>query len=318
LAKGHEVIVNTRAEGDQSEYPWLWRIARRLLRWIGRERLPLILQKVLSVAQHTGHVTLYSQPEKPSSQVNGKMTVLCANLWHDWPRFKKLETRLESFARLVETQDVDLLLVQEVARTRFIQVDTWLAERLGMAYVYTRANGAENIGFEEGLGVFSRFPLHRLHLRQVSRNYNPFVRRLVLGVEVDTPCGEILAFSVHLGLLRQHNAAQLYDLQHWIARLAQGRSVIIGGDFNSPEHSSHIRQVSHHWIDAYRQVHQSGLAETHALHWPWGGAFLRHRLDYIFVQPGKPVLKIEDVRHLDSPDGPHSDHRAVLARFSSY
>ena len=315
MVKGHEISLNPREEGDQCTCPRLWRLARSLIHKFGRQNLPGFFQTILAVAQQAGRVTLYNQPARPTLMEQQHINVLSANLWHDWPRFKDLTSRLESFARLAEDQKADLILVQEMVRTRTMQADSWLSERLGMAYVYTRANGAENIGFEEGLGVFSRYPLQRLHLRQLSRGCNPFVRRLVLGAVVDTPFGEILAFSVHLGLLRWHNSAQLLDLRHWIARLAQGRSVLIGGDFNSPDHSKHIRQLSHHWIDAYQMAHHSGPAETHALRLPWGNTFFHQRLDYIFVQPGAPAIGIDDVRHLDSPDGPHSDHRAVLARF---
>ena len=137
--------------------------------------------------------------------------------------------RLEFFIRLVEQENVDILLLQEIARTPKLKVDEWLADRLNMSYVYSRANGSTHIGFEEGLGVFSRFKMKRFpFVRQVSRLTNPFVRRLALGVEVDTPCGEILAFSVHLGLLRKQNAQQLLELRHM-------------------DQPSRGWQVDHHW-----------------------------------------------------------------------
>ena len=110
--------------------------------------------------------------------------MLSANLWHDWPRFKDLEKRLEAFAELAESERADLILLQELARTPSFHADVWLAERLHMAYVYSRANGSQKIGFEEGLGVYSRFPLKRLpHVRQMGmgKSSNPFSRRLALG-----------------------------------------------------------------------------------------------------------------------------------------
>jgi hypothetical protein len=35
-----------------------------------------------------------------------------------------------------------------------------------------------------------------------------------------------------------------------------------------------------------------------------------------FLQSGKPVWQVMDVRHLDAPGGPHSDHQAVMARLA--
>ena len=64
--------------------------------------------------------------------------------------------RLEGFAGMVKDENVDVILLQEVTHRSEYHVDQWLSERLGMAYVYSRANGHESgIGFEEGLAVLS-------------------------------------------------------------------------------------------------------------------------------------------------------------------
>ena len=284
---------------------------------MGHDRLPEFAKVAMSVAEPAGRISLRSEPYPVPAEGCGVFTVLSANLWHDWPRFRGLEKRLESFAELVESEGADLILLQEVARTQSFEADKWLADRLKMAYVYSRANGSRKIGFEEGLGVFSRFPLKRLpHVRQMGRTCNPFSRRLALGVEVDTPCGEIMAFSTHLGLLRKQNAHQLRELHGWVNQITAGRSAIIAGDFNAPEHTHQIQHVRSFWLDTFREIHEHGRAATHEIRWPWGGAFLSHRLDYIFLQPGQPSWQVISVSHVDAPGGPHSDHRAVLARLA--
>jgi len=284
---------------------------------VGHGRLPEFVKVAISVTEPAGRVTFQSEPYPVPAEGCGVFTVLSANLWHDWPRFRGLEKRLESFAELVESEGADLILLQEVARTQSFEADEWLAERLKMAYVYSRANGSEKMGFEEGLGVFSRFPLKRLpHVRQMGRTCNPFSRRLALGVEVDTPCGEILAFSTHLGLIRKQNAQQLRELHGWVNQITAGRSAIIAGDFNAPEHTHQIQHVRSFWQDTFREIHEHGHAATHEIRWPWGAVFLSHRLDYIFLQPGQPSWQVIDVSHVDAPGGPHSDHRAVLARLA--
>jgi len=317
LSPTNTIYVQPHREEHPKFYKHLWSSVKRLLNWIGHERLPEFAKVVISVAESAGHVSLRSEPYPIPAEGCGVMTVMSANLWHDWPRFKDLERRLEAFADLVESERVDLILLQEVARTPNFKADEWLAQRLRMAYVYSRANGSQKIGFEEGLGVYSRFPLKRLpYIRQMSQAHNPFSRRLALGVEVETPCGEIAAFSAHLGLMRKQNAKQLRELHGWVHHIASGRSAIIAGDFNAPEHTHQIKHIRSYWQDAFREIHEHGHAPTHEIHWPWGGVFLSHRLDYIFLQPGEPSWQVVDVRHLDAPDGPHSDHRAVLARLS--
>jgi endonuclease/exonuclease/phosphatase family metal-dependent hydrolase len=295
----------------------LWSALKRFLRWIGHDRLPEFLKAAISVTEPAGRVTIQSEPYPVPEEGCGVLTVLSANLWHDWPRFRGLEGRLESFAELVESEAADLLLLQEVARIPSLQVDARLAERLQMAYVYSRVNGSQKIGFEEGLGVFSRFPLKRLpHIRQMGRTCNPFSRRLALGVEVDTPCGQILAFSTHLGLLRKQNARQLRELHGWINELSLGRSIVIAGDFNAPEHTPQIQHIRSFWQDTFREIYQHGHAATYEIRWPWGAVVISHRLDYIFLQPGRPAWTVIDVQHIDANDGQHSDHRAVLARLA--
>ena len=309
-------------EPYREEYPKVyrqfWSSVKRLLNWIGHDHLPAFAKIAISVAKSAGQVSLQGEPYPvPAEKCENVMTVISANLWHDWPRHRGLRNRLESFAEMVESERADLVLLQEVARTKSFHADEWLGNRLQMAHVYTRANGSRKLGFEEGLGVYSRFPMKKLpFVRQMSQAHNPFSRRVVLGVEVDTPCGEIVAFSAHLGLTRKQNAKQFRELHGWVNNLSSGRSAIIAGDFNAPEHTHQIKQVRSHWQDTFREIHQHGHASTHEIKWPWGGVFLSHRLDYIFLQPGEPSWKVVDVKHIDAHDGPHSDHRAVLARLA--
>jgi endonuclease/exonuclease/phosphatase family metal-dependent hydrolase len=224
-----------------------------------------------------------------------------------------MRQRLEAVAQLIEANGVDVALLQEVARTRELRADQWLADRLGMAYVYSRANGHESaIGFEEGLAVYSRFPLAAPTLAEL-RPGSPVTRRLGLGVLVKTSCGDLQVFSVHLGLLPHHNAAQLAHLRHWIATSQRQYPVMIGGDFNAHENSTQIAQARESWIDTFRHLHPEADGSTHEIRWPWGSKGRRRRLDYLFLRPGNVRWQVQKACHLDTPGEPHSDHRAVLA-----
>jgi endonuclease/exonuclease/phosphatase family metal-dependent hydrolase len=274
----------------------------------------MIEQKLL-VVEPAGRASSARKSIRASYRRDEAVTMLSANLWHDWPRHRRLLQRLEAFARLVESEEVDVLLLQEVARTPDVRTDQWLAERLQMAYVYSRANGHHRgIGFEEGLAVFSRFPLKAPRIQQLEPSFKPFVHRLVLGAEVETPQGDLPVFSVHLSLLPSHNAAQVQLLQDWVTSIAGDRSALIGGDFNAHEHAAQITDMRQTWLDVYRHIHPKTEGATHELRVFSKGRARRRRLDYIFLFPGDRRWEVLEARHLDAPDGPHSDHRAVLAR----
>ena len=268
-----------------------------------------------AVTRSAGRVTVLAEPRRSRPSGDGPLTVLSANLWHDWPRQQQWPARLEAFAQLAEAEQADVLLVQEAARTPGMSADLWLADRLGMAMAYARANGdREAIGFEEGPAVLSRFPLGEVHLRQLSHGHNPFARRVALGAHIETPHGRLLVVSAHLGLVQRHNAGQIRRLRSWVADVSDGEVAVIGGDFNAPEHRDEISRTRRAWTDTFRHVHPRGEAVTHSRRLPWGG-LLHRRLDYVFVQqPTTAPWRVLESCHLDAPTGPHSDHRAVLTR----
>jgi endonuclease/exonuclease/phosphatase family metal-dependent hydrolase len=281
--------------------PWL-----RFLR-------PLFV-KLLALLEPVKRIRMILFPAIMCTQTKEGITVLSANLWHDWPFRRKLTDRLERFAQLVQDEGVDVVLLQEVSRTPEMGVDEWLAERLGMAFVYTPANGDEAaIGFEEGLAIFSRFPL-------LSPQYKPlgsktgFVKRMALAAEVHSPFGDLFAVSVHLGIKKRSNERQWMDFRSWVRDTVGGCTAFIGGDFNVHEGASQIDQAQDLWIDTFRMVNPQADATTHELRLPWGSPFRRRRLDYIFLQPGPKLWSVVEARHLISPQAPYSDHRTVMAR----
>jgi len=292
--------------------------------WVGRlQRLPgaralcPAVQRLAAVAEPVGRAFVRGRPQRRACGRSDVVTVLTANLCHDWPRHRRMSDRLEGLARLIEQEAVDVALLQEVARTPEIRVDEWLADRLGMAYVYTRANGHEmGIGFEEGLAVFSRYPLRDPRVRDLEPGPTPFVHRVALGVDVHTPGGAMAAYSVHLGLLPWRNSAQLDCLRGWVTAGSRGRSAVIGGDFNAHERTRQIMRAQSTWLDIFRHIHPSADGTTHEWRLPWGVRALRSRLDYLFLKAEGQRWKVLEAQHLDGPTGPHSDHRAVLARLA--
>lgn len=244
-----------------------------------------------------------------------QIAIMTANLWHDWPRNRKLRRRLECFVELVKDERVDILLLQEMARTREFRADKWLSEQLGMAYVYSRANGHEGgIGFEEGLAIFSRFPISKPRMAQLSDQKNPFHRRIALGASINTNSGEFLAVSVHLAINRCKNQTQLWRLKNWIDEQSGIGSAVIGGDFNARENSPQIRFAQNSWRDTYREINPQDDGYTHRLQWPWGGTLRRSRLDYLFLRKGEFPWKVDEAQHLELDGCAISDHLPVLIR----
>lgn len=276
--------------------------------------------RLRAVTRPGGPVILRRQPDRPrpGGKKGRPLTVVSANLWHDWPQHRRQEERLEQFARLVEAENVDVALLQEVSRRPDLHADEWLAERLGMAYAYARANGHRGaIGFEEGLAVFSRFPLRGAALRHLSGGRASFTRRLALTASLDTPFGALDVFSVHLGLLPWHNADQVDRLLTWVgARTGAARPAIVGGDFNADEDSPQVLRARDRWLDLFRHHHPGKDGTTFQWTSPLGTRHLRRRLDYLFLVQNGHDWRVVDVRHLDAPAADHSDHRTVLAHLS--
>jgi endonuclease/exonuclease/phosphatase family metal-dependent hydrolase len=274
------------------------------------------MKKVNSVIGAQDWITVRAAPRflRRAAQED-ELVVLTANLWHDWPLRRRLPERLEAFARLVEAEDVHLVLLQEVTRWRDLRVDEWLGNRLGMAYAFTSANGdVASIGFEEGPAILSRFPLRGAHSIPLDFASASFVRRKAVAAQVITPGGPLWASSVHLSLMAGPNRGQIQRLDEWGQERAPSAPVLIGGDFNAPESSDRMRALQSGWQDLYRQLHPSTEGSTHELRWPWGGALLRQRLDYLFLRRGHQPWRPVEARLVRPGEKPNSDHSFVLAR----
>jgi endonuclease/exonuclease/phosphatase family metal-dependent hydrolase len=318
MASNDDRFLDAHPELGPLWYRALTLVVGRALTVPGLRRWEPLARRVHAVTKASEHITVLDGALTDRAAPATEITVLCANLWHDWPRGRRIRERLESFAQLAESVGADIVLLQEAARTGTLQADRWLAERLGLAMTSARANGdVEAVGFEEGPAILSRFPLGEVQLRQLSHGSNPLVRRLAIAAHLDAPHGSLLVVSVHLGLRQRHNAGQIRRLRSWVAGLSGGDAAIIGGDFNAPEHMPEIARTGEAWTDTFRLAHPDADATTHSRSRPFS-AVLHRRLDYIFVQ--QPTTSAQwcvlECRHLDAPDGPHSDHRAVLARLA--
>ncbi len=274
-----------------------------------------LIWRAALVAEPAGLLVHVPYPAAVSPPPAGELVILSANLKHDFPLYREMEARLEAFAQLVESQKADVLLLQEVARTADFDAAAWLHDRLGMAYVYARANGhRDGIGFEEGSAVFSRFPIGAPEVRDLTGGESLFSRRIGLNASVLLPNGTIEVFSVHLGLGSGGNRSQIERLLEWAGGQPAGVLAVIGGDFNAGHQTERIKAVRSKWTDAFYAGGSVGTAVTHVLAAPWGTPLRAHRLDYVFLQNGGTGWQVGSAEHLASAPIPHSDHRAVVVR----
>lgn len=307
--------VNSLPDQHDSLAQRLIRIGTRIFKLPGLRRFKPFARRIKSVAAPTNGVAVRNCKRDCPQQPCAGMAVLSANLWHDWPRFRDLDRRIENFAQLVERHNVDVLLLQEVARTSEVHIDERLAKRLGMCTIYSRANGTtDGIGFEEGVAVLSRCPMSAPVLRELSMGSRPFSRRLALGVQVKSHCGTFMAFTTHLSITPSSNRIQFSRLIEWVNEVSGDMPAVIGGDFNSDEVSKRLHKTGGSWLDSFRQMHPEKGESTHEIRWPWGGLIHKARLDYIFVKPGGWNWEVVHASHQTTPELRHSDHKAVLTR----
>lgn len=250
-------------------------------------------------------------------QPDHHLTVVSANLWHDWPRHRHLPERLESLAHLIEERGAQVVLLQEAFRTPELSASEWLAERLGMAHAYIRANGAEGaIGFEEGPAILTNLRVHAHQALNLGSKAASLVSRMALAAQIEIGCCKLWVVSAHLGFLRNSNRRQMAQLRSWVEELSGAGPAIVGGDFNASESTDSIQLAREDWQDTFRALHPYADGHTHLLRWPGGLPLRRQRLDYLFLKAGLHNWSVLDARHLTTQPRPHSDHKVVLASIS--
>ncbi len=316
----HEKLDITLPIATQSQPSWLKqlrRYSRFLFARIDFPPLQRLLRRVFAVAKPSTRLVLRRPLEQsPEIAPCQPLTIISANLWHDWPLYRRLPERLESFAKAVEQHRADIIMLQEVPRTSHLIADEWLTARLGMYSLYARANGDAQVGFEEGLAVFSRYPLQQPQVHLLQPGAIPFVRRLALAALVDTPCGRLWTISVHLALLKAANRRQYVSLRQFVDQFGDELPIIIGGDFNAHEECPHIKSSRTSWLDTFRQSNPFGDGTTHGLRFLHRNTLHRRRLDYIFLRNTFHGWRVIESHHLMPADIPHSDHHMVLTRIA--
>ena len=98
------------------------------------------------------------------------LRIATLNTLHGYPSFTNLGMRFELIAKELDKHKLDIVFLQEIPWKKEIGLAVErLNDQMQLNYVYIRANGNyQLIRFEEGLAIFSRFPL-----RPNKPDYNP-------------------------------------------------------------------------------------------------------------------------------------------------
>lgn len=239
------------------------------------------------------------------------MRVLSLNMLHGFPRFEHLDRRLDLIAAEIRRLDPDVVCLQEVP-WHWGSAARDLAERVGLNYLYLRANGNRwTILFEEGEAIMSRYPLRDAAVTELDARAGPFEHRVALQATAVTPWGDLLVVSTHLThgdpAVNQAQAASLIAFANTYN--PQGLSAVVAGDFNARENSPQIQALqAAGWIDTHRAANPDDPGLTCCsddLTDP--DQALDKRIDYIFLVPGDGSFKVAASRVILNQAMPSSD-----------
>jgi endonuclease/exonuclease/phosphatase family metal-dependent hydrolase len=278
-------------------------------------------------------------PEPAAAEDPRPLRFVTYNVFHGGPSSglrgdaAKLDQRLVLAARALAELAPDVVAVQEASSGLGRRnVAERLAERLGFEYVHAPATSrlfpmsalnwlaVHLINFSEGPALLSRWPIVGSEVYDLPRCRRYLDPRVMLGVVLRTPWGDVNVYSVHTS----NDPCQAKRIGE-IVDVRRGRlPSIVMGDFNALESAPAIAALrqEHGFVDAFRALnaHEPGLTSRQMVGDP--ERTVRRRIDYVFVVRGNesPGRVIGSRIVLDAPgqadDGSAlwpSDHYGVLA-----
>ena len=169
--------------------------------------------------------------------------------------------------------------------------------------------------YDEGLAVFSRFPIEKWQSVRISRSdsYENFRTRYALGVYT----GDQWVYSVHTGRWKEDGESFAAQWECLSEHLKDKKRVWLMGDFNSPAEEAgtgydRIRQTG--WYDSYvlAEKKDDGVTVPDAIDGWRDGTGTAMRIDYIWSNFRADVLRSEVVLNGKQLERV-SDHYGVMA-----
>jgi endonuclease/exonuclease/phosphatase family metal-dependent hydrolase len=244
--------------------------------------------------------------------------LLTCNLFHDLPKFRQLESRLDLIAAEVAAQRADVIALQEVSRSA-AGGDTGasLAARVNLRCAnapyrldYARADGSGEgeYAFEDGLALMSRLeacgPVEvlkfdaqvRLETEVAGHRYRLPDDRIAMRARYRMPdkielqvCVTHFTDSIETSAGVAIRLQQARELVAWLKRAADPSSpLLLAGDFNDVPDSETIAAITDAGFLDLWQTAGSGPGFTNDrddidIESPHGGH--NQRIDYLFFRP---------------------------------
>lgn len=284
-----------------------------------------------------------------------RATTLRTMTWNLWWRFGPWQDRRTAILRTLEDVRPDVLGLQEVWGSADENMAGWLAEKLGMEWVWSRSpvqdrwhrrNGGDT-SVDVGVAVLSRLPILASAERRLPAGDVPDDGKTALHALIDAPGGPLPFFTTHLNSAPADSAVRCAQVVELAAFVAEHTAVsathpyrhpypyppVVTGDFNAEPDCDELRLIGGHktapavpglvLFDVWPYADPAAESGTWDIaHEDVHGFRDRQfRIDYIHV--GLPVSgtggRIRAVRRAgDRPvDGVWpSDHAAVVADLS--
>ena len=188
------------------------------------------------------------------------------NLFHDYPRCRHAERRLAIVEDALAEEAPDFVLLQEVPVSVLYGdfgrclVDGLRARGISYELHYAAANGSLARGevFEEGSAILSRHPIVETAVRELAADRpverelhgHRFVEhRIAVSATVRLAGEELTLVGTHLtDAGSDPRRAQVEDLLRFVESQANGRPVILGGDFNARPDAGEIALLAAHGL----------------------------------------------------------------------
>jgi len=257
--------------------------------------LVLILPTLFIVVSYA---PLFLRKTQQENNDNTKFKVMSYNIWSH-------NSDMTAVAAVIRQENPDILLLQELRPDKFKQIKALLTGIFPL--------DDKNIQYDKSkyLATCSRYPLRSVPI--TNRNYS---QKSI----IDTPCGSVTVYNVHLlrtVLTRHHQWQKLHQqinslLTDEIAKTPG--AIIMGGDFNMTDQTETYREVCRSLKNAHHEVGR-GFGFT----FPSSSRKLKKRLtfppmiriDHIFYNNALTVYNADTLKNSGS-----SDHFPVIAEFT--
>ncbi|XP_002739715.1 uncharacterized protein LOC100369100 [Saccoglossus kowalevskii] len=264
---------------------------------------------------------------------------------------KEYERRILHLGEIVSQSDSDIVSFQEVRfdLEKSGELGPFQVQHLSLAlpnyqFIYQPAmTFMDNIfgRTEEGLAIFSKFPIKSHDFILLSRNAsdpNDFHQRICIHAEIEFPVfGMIHVFNTHLSLSEDARDRTVVEIWEFMQKFT-GPALLMG-DLNAEPHEKSIKFLTGQaeingvqtkglydaWTLQHKEPRSAKLGlyranekRDHGLTWSTIKPQLVSRIDYIFVRLPKDI-QLHNISLLDDGKRKHfaaSDHLGLLATVS--